>query len=816
MLFGRHLLVSSLIVFSLFSIALAQAGLTPTQPQIESLTPAPLVTATATAVRVRFVAPGTVVQLRLEVFNETGQKVFDSELRGGNVLDWHLQNGTGERLQPGSYASVLTIKSLSGRLSQRVGLVTLNNDKASIEVAAETALLTPAQQQAVGPVEENSVLTVLHESEAPAATVVAHDGRNGEVTSTQGALTFRTGDIFSGLEIEHMRITPEGRIGIGTAAPEATLDINGTLRARGGIKFDDGTVLTSMGGAARTGEDGTPQPLVAGTGTPGRLTKWVDAGGTLGDSVVTENVSGFVGIGTASPEFPLHIEHPTYAQAFVSGGTAADFLMYHRNAPPNARFFGLRSQDGRGKFSSFNDNRSYRIEAIIAWDNATGDVGIGTVNPVAKLDVVGNINTSTQYNIGGSRVLSVAGTNNVFAGIGAGSATPPGSDNSFFGRDAGTNTQGSYNSFFGLQAGASNTGSGNNSFFGARAGFANTGTYNSFFGSFSGTANTSGSSNSFFGERSGSNSQGVNNSFFGAVAGQSNVSGGDNTIIGAQANVGSGDLINATAIGYGALVSQSNSLVLGNGVNVGIGTTAPSARLHVAGVSSAVGTPVAIVESSGNQVPLSFRSGATEVARIRSDIQGNLVFATLNGTDKGIFFRAGDDSTTDMYIESATGNVGIATGTPDHTLTVNGTADKPGGGSWDSFSDERLKTIKGRFTPGLKAVMQLQPLRYEYKPDNALGLRSSGEHIGFGAQAVQKIIPEAVSKNDRGYLLVNNDPILWTMLNAIKEQQHTIEQLRQENKKLNALNADSETRLAAVETTVKRMAQNKRRQHRRK
>ena len=126
-------------------------------------------------------------------------------------------------------------------------------------------------------------------------------------------------------------------------------------------------------------------------------------------------------------------------------------------------------------------------------------------------------------------------------------------------------------------------------------------------------------------------------------------------------------------------------------------------------------------------------------------------------------------------VVSATGNVGIGTDAPDNTLTVNGTADKPGGGSWGTFSDERLKNIKGRFAPGLKAVMQLQPLRYEYKPDNALGIKSSGEHIGFSAQAVEKIIPEAVTKNDKGYRLVNNDPILWTMLNAIKEQQAEIE-----------------------------------------
>jgi hypothetical protein len=138
-----------------------------------------------------------------------------------------------------------------------------------------------------------------------------------------------------------------------------------------------------------------------------------------------------------------------------------------------------------------------------------------------------------------------------------------------------------------------------------------------------------------------------------------------------------------------------------------------------------------------------------------------------------------------MTINSA-GNVGIATGAPTATLSVNGTANKPGGGSWDIFSDERLKNIKGSFTSGLKAVMQLQPLRYEYKQNNALGIKSEGEHIGFGAQAVQKIIPEAVTATENGYLQVNNDPILWTMLNAIKEQQKEIEQLKGQIKQLRA------------------------------
>ena len=65
------------------------------------------------------------------------------------------------------------------------------------------------------------------------------------------------------------------------------------------------------------------------------------------------------------------------------------------------------------------------------------------------------------------------------------------------------------------------------------------------------------------------------------------------------------------------------------------------------------------------------------------------------------------------------------------------------------FSDARLKKVTGTFTSGLRAVMQLQPLRYEYRPDNGMKLNQVGEQIGFEAQTVQRIIPEAVTKKIR-------------------------------------------------------------------
>jgi Chaperone of endosialidase len=187
-------------------------------------------------------------------------------------------------------------------------------------------------------------------------------------------------------------------------------------------------------------------------------------------------------------------------------------------------------------------------------------------------------------------------------------------------------------------------------------------------------------------------------------------------------------------------------------------------------------------------------------------VKGNLAGANDNsqirftGKTNGDLFTIGSDISTnngtrifqlfDLVAGAArvsvnsSGNVGIGTTAPTDLLSVNGNASKPGGGSWAVFSDERLKNIKGNFSSGLKAVMQLQPLRYEYKPTNALGLDSKGEHIGFGAQALQKVIPEAVTSTENGYLQVNNDPIIWTMLNAIKEQQKEIEQLRAQVQRL--------------------------------
>jgi len=206
---------------------------------------------------------------------------------------------------------------------------------------------------------------------------------------------------------------------------------------------------------------------------------------------------------------------------------------------------------------------------------------------------------------------------------------------------------------------------------------------------------------------------------------------------------------------------------------VGIGTASPQGNLNVKGQR------IIFDDSAGNISGGFFANILTSNPFTLWSGVGDFRIGTsvMNRTSGAGFLER-------LRILNSNGRVGIGTTAPDQLLSVNGEASKPTGGSWLVFSDERLKNIKGNFNSGLKALMQLRPIRYEFKQDNSLGLKSSGEQVGFGAQALQQIIPEAVTRNENGYLQVNNDPILWTMLNAIKEQQKEIAELKSEVRKL--------------------------------
>ncbi|MFN2596589.1 MAG: hypothetical protein ABR563_05295, partial [Pyrinomonadaceae bacterium] len=319
---------------------------------------------------------------------------------------------------------------------------------------------------------------------------------------------------------------------------------------------------------------------------------------------------------------------------------------------------------------------------------AAGNVGVGTSSPQARLDVAGDINTSARYMIGSNGnnnvVLNVTGggsftNSNTFVGVGAGAANTPGA----------LISSGNNNSFFGLNAGHSNTTGGTNSFFGVDAGSGNTsGNDDSFFGRAAGQNNTTGTSNSFFGLQAGSNNTtGFDNSSFGVNAGRGNTTGNSNTYLGAFSDSADG-LANATAVGHLAFVTQSNSLVLGsiNGQNgahadtrVGIGTTAPTAKLDVNGV----------INVSDGSTKSFFGGVATEVnAQLINFGMNDSRFGLGITTAQGGFLRldtragqnlfqffgraAGGTTLSELMDISSAGNVGIGTIAPNEKLQVQG------------------------------------------------------------------------------------------------------------------------------------------------
>ncbi len=218
--------------------------------------------------------------------------------------------------------------------------------------------------------------------------------------------------------------------------------------------------------------------------------------------------------------------------------------------------------------------------------------------------------------------------------------------------------------------------------------------------------------------------------------------------------------------------APTSSIDIAANGNVGIGTASPSTTLHINSATQAV---VAIDGSANGSPFISFRQNNTELSYIQ---------LTDNGASTD-YLAIATQGSRNVALAPTGGNVGIGTNAPDQKLSVSGDADKSAGGtSWGVFSDERLKNIKGSYSRGLSAVMGLRPVRFSYKSDNPLALPSDTENIGFSAQALQRVVPEAVTRNANGYLVMHSDPILWAMVNAIQEQQKEIASLKAQVQKL--------------------------------
>lgn len=287
--------------------------------------------------------------------------------------------------------------------------------------------------------------------------------------------------------------------------------------------------------------------------------------------------------------------------------------------------------------------------------NAATANTVGNLNTAIGRDALAsNINSNSNTAVGSSALSKNTVANNTGIGSSAFPANSSGSANTGLGFRAGyVNTTGSNNvalgahSLLGNTTGSRNIAIGQNSMTSSDVASDIVAIGNS---SFNFLKNTTGNDyNTALGSGSGKIIvTGTNNTFIGG-----NTSGGaisnNSTVVGAGSTIGVTSLNYATALGSDAIVTQSNSVILGRtNDSVGVGTTAPSNKLHVVATTHPIRLeglqtassilPVLVVDENGviykSGVLNTFAAPSTTVTTDFNEI--NILKATVEEQGKQI------------------------------------------------------------------------------------------------------------------------------------------------------------------------------------
>ena len=209
------------------------------------------------------------------------------------------------------------------------------------------------------------------------------------------------------------------------------------------------------------------------------------------------------------------------------------------------------------------------------------------------------------------------------------------------------------------------------------------------------------------------------------------------------------------------------SQVFDNGTNVGINTTAPTAKFHNNGTVRFENLP----------------TSTTNNIFVTSDASGNLASRTVTfGNVNSTCFTAnfipknnGTGLSCSQIFDNGT-NVGIGTTTPSNKLTVNGAV--------QSISNLFISDIiyKEKIAPinnALELVNKLDGKTYNWKVSSFPDLNFDNTlQYGLIAQEVETVMPSIVHTDDLGRKSVNYSAIIPVLVEAIKQQQDQITALQ--------------------------------------
>jgi hypothetical protein len=223
---------------------------------------------------------------------------------------------------------------------------------------------------------------------------------------------------------------------------------------------------------------------------------------------------------------------------------------------------------------------------------------------------------------------------------------------------------------------------------------------------------------------------------------------------------------------------------------VGIGTENPRGRLEV-NTEGEWSKSFKISAGDGKEYS-SFKQTSKEL------VIGNTAYPDNNESPLYKFVNKYDES---LLLIGPRGKIAI-NGAPitsyGFTIPNSGSSSNLGRGlssGWDTYSDKRIKSNIKTIGYGLQTVMQLKPSQYLQHSsgfeDGKLVLKDdetpAKQNIGFIAQELYEVVPEAVNKpgdENKELWSIDYDKLVPILTKAIQEQQKEIAELKKEIEKL--------------------------------